>query len=58
MGADDSGHLVLLNLPHAGVVLLDGQQEQVKEVLISLALEWALARGPRMWKWWSASAKG
>ncbi|MGW7067114.1 LysM peptidoglycan-binding domain-containing protein [Streptomyces sp. NPDC054855] len=39
IGADESGHLVLLNLPHAGVVLLDGEPEQVEEVLISLALE-------------------
>ncbi|MGB8942951.1 MAG: hypothetical protein WCD21_22315, partial [Streptomyces sp.] len=39
IGADDAGHLVLLNLPHAGVVLLDGEREQVEEVLISLALE-------------------
>ncbi|MWA07707.1 LysM peptidoglycan-binding domain-containing protein [Streptomyces sp. BA2] len=39
VGADESGHLVLLNLPHAGAILLDGEQEQVEEVLISMALE-------------------
>ncbi|MEV0521843.1 hypothetical protein AB0I66_00305 [Streptomyces sp. NPDC050439] len=39
IGADESGHLVLLNLPHAGVILLDGEQDQVEEVLISLTLE-------------------
>ncbi|MFG2651259.1 LysM peptidoglycan-binding domain-containing protein [Streptomyces sp. NPDC048436] len=39
IGADASGHLVLLNLPHAGVILLKGQQEQVEEILTSMALE-------------------
>ncbi|MEV6758386.1 LysM peptidoglycan-binding domain-containing protein [Streptomyces sp. NPDC051214] len=39
IGADEAGHLVLLNLLRAGVVLLDGEQEQVEEVLISLAME-------------------
>ncbi|MEU6680902.1 LysM peptidoglycan-binding domain-containing protein [Streptomyces sp. NPDC046925] len=39
IGADQAGHLVLLNLPQAGVLLLDGQPEQVEEVLTSLALE-------------------
>ncbi|MFD9904054.1 hypothetical protein [Streptomyces sp. NPDC059063] len=39
LGADASGDLVLLNLPHTGVVLLDGEREQVEEVLTSLALE-------------------
>lgn len=39
IGADASGHLVLLNLSHAGVILLGGEQERVEEVLTSLALE-------------------
>ncbi|MFH8492233.1 hypothetical protein [Streptomyces longisporoflavus] len=39
IGADTSGHLVLLNLPQAGVLLLNGERHQVEEVLTSLALE-------------------
>ncbi|WP_447047261.1 LysM peptidoglycan-binding domain-containing protein [Streptomyces rosealbus] len=39
IGADESGHLVLLNLPHVGVVLWDGEHGQIEEVLLSLALE-------------------
>ncbi|MFF1714655.1 hypothetical protein [Streptomyces sp. NPDC058268] len=39
IGADESGHLVLLNLPQAGVLLLNGERHQVEEVLTSLALE-------------------
>ncbi|MEV2256893.1 LysM peptidoglycan-binding domain-containing protein [Streptomyces sp. NPDC050147] len=39
IGADEAGHLVLLNLPHAGVLLLGGEQEPLEEVLSSMALE-------------------
>ncbi|WP_409239761.1 hypothetical protein [Streptomyces sp. PA5.6] len=39
VGADGDGQLVLLNLPHAGVLLLDGDLSHRREVLTSLALE-------------------
>lgn len=39
IGADEAGHLVLLNLPHAGAVLLTGDQEQIEEILTAMALE-------------------
>ncbi|MGW6318998.1 LysM peptidoglycan-binding domain-containing protein [Streptomyces sp. NPDC055099] len=39
IGANEAGHLVLLNLPHAGVILLEGEQEPLEEVLTAMALE-------------------
>ncbi|MEV0254703.1 hypothetical protein AB0H82_10635 [Streptomyces sp. NPDC050732] len=39
IGADEDGHLVLLDLCRTGVLLLDGDLERRTEVLTSLALE-------------------
>ncbi|MFD3920258.1 hypothetical protein [Streptomyces sp. NPDC058595] len=39
IGATDSGDLILLNLPHHQVLLLDGEPAHIEEALLSLALE-------------------
>ncbi|MFD4630297.1 LysM peptidoglycan-binding domain-containing protein [Streptomyces sp. NPDC058284] len=43
IGADGDGQLVLLDLPHTGVLLLDGDRAHRTEVLTSLALELAMS---------------
>lgn len=39
IGATESGDLILLNLPHHQVLLLDGEPAHIQETLLSLALE-------------------
>ncbi|QCX82281.1 LysM domain/BON superfamily protein (plasmid) [Streptomyces sp. YIM 121038] len=43
IGSDAAGNLMLLNLPHSGVVLLDGERGPREEILTSLALELAMS---------------